>query len=130
MTRRDTTLLRFLAVGGGMAVLYALLAALATSQLPLPKALSSGLVWVICIPVGFRLHRRFTFTSRKAHRHGLWLYAATQILGIGIAAGVSYLLATGMFRHDLAVHLFASGLAAVASYLINHWIVFPHPSAE
>lgn len=130
MTRRDTTLLRFLAVGGGMAALYAFLAALATSQLPLPKALSSGLVWVLCIPLGFWLHRRLTFTSRKAHRHGLWLYAATQILGIGIAAGISYLLATGVFRHDLVVHLLASGLAAVASYLINHWIVFPHPSAE
>lgn len=133
MTRRfapERTLLRFLVVGASLAALYATLAALATSQLPLPKALSSGIVWVLCIPAGFWAHRRFTFTTRKPHRHGLWLYAATQGLGIGIAASVSALLATGSFRHDLFVHLLASALAAVVSYLISRWIVFPQPSAE
>ncbi|RYI18944.1 MAG: GtrA family protein, partial [Acetobacteraceae bacterium] len=120
------TLLRFVLVGGGLAVLYATLAALATSQLPLPKALSSALVWLICIPVGFWCHRRFTFTGRTAHRHGLWLYAVTQLLGIGIASAVGYFMATGVFRHDLPVHLFASGLAAVTSYALNHRFTFPH----
>lgn len=126
----NRTLLRFLVVGGSLALVYATLAALATSYLPLPKALASGMVWVLCIPLGFWAHRRFTFTTRKPHRHGLWLYAATQGLGIGIAASVSYLLATGSFRHDLFVHLLASALAAVVSYLISRWIVFPHPSAD
>lgn len=125
MTVRHSTLVRFLLVGGLLALFYATLAALATSQLPLPKALSSGAIWILCIPVGFWCHRRFTFESRKAHRHGLWLYTLTQILGIGIAAGVSFLLANGAFRHDLFVHLLASGLAAGVSYLINRWIVFP-----
>jgi putative flippase GtrA len=126
----DRTLLRFLIVGGSLAALYATLAALATSNLPLPKALSSALVWLLCIPVGFWAHRRFTFTTRQAHRHGLWLYAATQVLGIGIASGTSFLLARGAFWPDLFVHLLASGLAAIASYLINRWIVFPAASAE
>jgi putative flippase GtrA len=130
VTPRDTTFPRFLVVGGGLALLYATLAAIATSQLPLPKAVSSGIVWVLCIPVGFWCHRRFTFVARRPHRHGLWLYAATQVLGIGIAAGVSFLLARGMFWPDLAVHLFASGLAAIASYLINRWVVFPDRSAD
>lgn len=126
----DRTFLRFLVVGASLAALYATLAALATSQLPLPKALSSALVWVLCVPVGFISHRRFTFTTRRPHRHGLWLYGATQVLGIGIASGVSFLLARGQFWPDLFVHLFASGLAAVASYLINRWIVFPAASAD
>ncbi len=128
--RSRNTLLRFLAVGAGLALLYATLAALATSQLPLPKSVTSAVVWMLCIPLGFWCHRRFTFTTRTPHRHGLWLYAATQVLGIGIAATVSYFLATGAFRHDLFVHLLASGLAAVASFLISHWIVFPHRSAN
>lgn len=123
----NRTLLRFLVVGGSLAAIYATLAALATSYLPLPKALSSGLVWVLCIPLGFQAHRRFTFTASKPHRHGLWLYAATQGLGIGIAASVSFLLATGSFRHDVFVHLLASALVAVISYVISRWIVFPHP---
>ena len=116
--------------GACLAALYATLAALATSQLSWPKALSAALVWVLCIPIGFLSHRRFTFTTRTAHRYGLWLYAATQVLGISIASGVSFLLARGEFWPDLFVHLLASGLAAIASYLINRWIVFPDPSAE
>jgi putative flippase GtrA len=126
----DRTLLRFLVVGASLAALYATLAALATSQLPWPKALSSALAWVVCIPIGFLSHRRFTFTTRTPRRHALWLYGATQVLGIGIASGVSYLLARGQFWPDLFVHLFASGLAAIASYLINRWFVFLDPSAE
>lgn len=127
---RDLTLLRFLVVGGGLAALYATLAAIATTHLPLPKALSSAVVWVLCIPVGFWCHRRFTFIDRQPHRQGLWLYAATQVLGIGIAAGVSHLLARGAFWPDLFVHLLASALAAVASFVINHQFVFPHRSAD
>ena len=127
---QDRTLLRFLAVGGGIALLYAVLAALATSRLPLPKALSSGVIWVLCIPLGFWLQRRFTFTGRRPHKHGLWLYAATQLLGLGIVASVSFLLASGIFWPDLGVHLLASALAAVASFLINHWIVFPDSTED
>lgn len=127
---RDTTLPRFVAVGGALAMFYATLAALATSQLSLPKAVTSGLLWTLCIPVGFWIHRRFTFAARRPHRLGLWLYAATQVLGIGIVAAVSYLLARGMFWPDLLVHLLASVLAAITSYLITHWLVFPDRSAD
>jgi len=130
VTIRHSMFLRFLAVGGGISLLYAILAATATSHLPLPRAVSAGALWVLCIPVAFWLQRRITFTHRTPHRHGLWLYAATQGLGVGIAASVSFLLANGSFRHDLFVHLLASGLAAIASYLINHRIVFPDPSAD
>ena len=126
----NRTLLRFLVVGGSLALVYATLAALATSYLPLPKALASGMVWVLCIPLGFWAQRHFTFTNRKPHRHGLWLYTATQALGIGIAASVSYLLATGSFRHDVFVHLPASALVAVISYIISRSIVFPRPSSD
>lgn len=127
---RYRTFLRFLLVGAALSGPYAVLAALATTHLPLPMALSSALIWVACIPIGFWLHRHFTFTSRTAHRHGLWLYAATQILGVGITSGTSFLLARGVFWQDVFVHLLASGLAAIASYLINRWIVFPDQSAE
>ena len=121
----DWTLARFLVVGAGLALPYATLAALATSHLPLPKALSSGVIRVLCIPLGCWHQRRFTFTGRRPHKHGLWLYTATQLLGLGIVASVSFLLASGIFWPDLGVHLLASALAAVASFLINHWIVFP-----
>lgn len=117
--------LRFLLVGGAWAALYAVLAALATSQLALPKALSAAVIWVLCIPLVYWTQRRFTFTSRRAHRHGLWLYAATQVLGIAIASATSFLLATGIFLADLPVHLLGSGLAAVASFALNRRFTFP-----
>lgn len=124
------TLFRFLVVGGAIALLYATLAALATSRLPVPRALSSGSIWILCIPMGFWLQRRLTFTTRAPHRHGLWLYAAAQLLGVGIVSGVSWLLATGTFWPDLLVHLFASALAAMMSYLISHHFIFPNSPAE
>jgi putative flippase GtrA len=120
-----STFFRFLIVGGGMTALYSVLAALATTYLPLPRSLSAAGAWVLCIPLGFWCQRRFTFTDSAPHRHAIWLYAATQGLGICIAATASALLARGSFWPDLVVHLGAAGLAAVLSYLINRWIIFP-----
>jgi putative flippase GtrA len=127
---RDAMLLRFLFVGGALALLYATLASIATSYLPFPKALSSGGVWVLCIPIGFWCHRQFTFVTRRPHRFALWLYAGVQVLGIAIAALVSLLLARGSFWPDFAAHLFASALAALASYVINRRFVFPGQSVD
>jgi putative flippase GtrA len=112
-------------VGGLAYLLYSVLAALATTHLPLPKALSSTAVWLLCIPLGYMSQRRFTFTASVPHRHALWLYAGTQVMGIGIAATASYLLARGSFWPDLTVHLGAAALAAILSFLINRWIIFP-----
>lgn len=127
---RDSTLLRFLVVGGGMTALYSVLAALATTYLPLPRPLSAAAVWVLCIPLGFWCQRRFTFAASAPHRLALWLYAATQLMGICIAATASHLFARGLFWPDLIVHLAAAALAAALSYIINRWIIFPeHPGA-
>lgn len=120
-----STLLRFLLVGGGLAIVYSVTAALATTHLPLPPALSSTGVWLLCIPVGFWSQRHFTFTGSAPHRKALWLYAGTQVMGICIAATASYLLARGAFWPDLFVHLGAAALAAILSYLANRWIIFP-----
>ncbi|WP_295078207.1 GtrA family protein [Tabrizicola sp.] len=119
------TFLRFLLVGGALAMVYAVLAAVATSQLPWPKAVSAGAVWIACIPVAFWCHRRFTFTGSVRRPFALGLYALTQLLGIGIGAGMSFLFATGSFRPDVLVHLSANGLAAIASYAINRTVTFP-----
>ena len=121
----QNSLLRFLLVGGGLAVLYSVLAALATSYLPLPKPVSSAGTWIICIPLGFWCQRHFTFPTSVPHRHALWLYAATQFVGICTVATASHLLVRGSFWPDLAVHLGASAVAAVVSYLINRWVIFP-----
>lgn len=120
-----STFLRFLMVGGALAVVYALLAAFATSQLPWPMAVSAGVAWVICIPLGFWCQRRFTFGGSGQHRFALGLYAGTQVLGIGIGAAMSFLFARGEFWPDLVVHLSASAVAALASFGLNRRFTFP-----
>jgi putative flippase GtrA len=122
---RNSVFLRFLVVGGGMTALYSVCAALATAYLPLPRPVSSAGVWILCIPLGFWCQRRFTFTGSTPHRHALWLYAAVQVMGIGITATNSHLLARGSFWPDLMVHLFSAALAAILSYLVNRLVVFP-----
>lgn len=120
-----TTFLRFLVVGVTIAVLYAVLAALATTHLPWPKAVSAGVIWTAFIPVGYWCQRHFTFTTSTPRPFALGIYALTQVLGIGIGSGTSYLFATGRFGTDIFVHLGASGIAAVVSYLINRNLTFP-----
>lgn len=120
-----TTFLRFVAVGVTIAILYAVLAALATTHLPWPKALSAGVIWTAFIPLGYWCQRRFTFTSSTPRPFALAIYALTQVLGIGIGSGASYLFATGRFGTDIFVHFGASGVAAVVSYLINRNLTFP-----
>lgn len=119
-----STFVRFLLVGGAIAVLYAVLAALATTHLPWPKGVSAGVVWVLCIPLGYWCQRHFTFAGSTPRRFALGLYALTQVMGICIGAGTSYLFATGRFGTDIFVHLGASGLAAVISYLVNRNVTF------
>jgi putative flippase GtrA len=120
-----TTFLRFLIVGSALALVYALLAALATSQLPWPKAVSAGAAGIACVPLGFWCHRRFTFTDSAGRPFALAVYALTQVVAVGIGAGTSFLFATGRFGPDLFVHLSASALAAVVSYVINRKVTFP-----
>jgi putative flippase GtrA len=122
---RDLTVLRFLLVGGGMAGFYSALAALATTHLPWPHPVSSAAAWVVCIPLGYHLQRRITFASATPRRFALGLYAATQVIGIAIVTLASFLLARGAFWPDLAMHLAASAVAAVASYAINRAFIFP-----
>lgn len=126
---RGSTVLRFLVVGGGLTALYSVLAALATTYLPLAKPLSAAGAWVLCIPLGFWCQRRFTFRDATPHRRALWLYAGTQIMGLCIAATASQLFARGVFWPDLAVHLGAAGVAAILSYLVNRLIIFPKTDA-
>jgi putative flippase GtrA len=125
VTPGQGTLIRFLIVGGGMALVFSVLAALATAHLPVPDPVASAGAWVLCIPLGYLGHRRFTFPASKPHRHALWLYTATQALSIGIVAALSHLFARGVFGPDLALHLVASALAAAVSFVINRWVVFP-----
>ena len=121
-----STFARFLLVGGALAALYALLAALATSQLPWPKAVSAAVAWLACIPLGFWCHRRFTFPGSARRPFALALYAATQLIGIGIGAGMSYLFATGSFWLAMAwllpVVVLVDSAEADREHAVERWM--------
>jgi putative flippase GtrA len=121
-------LTRFLLVGGGAALAYALVTAALVARLPLPPALVSALVWIAFIPPVFWCHRRFTFRARSARRGALGLYALTQGVSLCIVSVAGALFVTRDMLLDTALYLAASAVAAVTSYLLNHFLVFGGPS--
>ncbi|VDC20199.1 GtrA family protein [Pseudogemmobacter humi] len=120
-----STLGRFLLVGGGVALVYSVLTALATSVLPYPRPLMAVLIAMACVPPAFWCQRRFTFRDSTPRRHALAVYAAAQALGMAIVAGASALFSTGLFWPDTLVYLAASAVSAVASFAINRLVAFP-----
>ncbi|MBW7920654.1 MAG: GtrA family protein [Rubellimicrobium sp.] len=121
---RESLFLRFLLVGGSVAVAYSLATTLVTMALPLPPAVLAVAVWVCFIPLGYACQARFAFTGRTARRGGGALYAMAQGLSMGIVALAAWALASGDSWADVAVYLGASAIAAVASYVINRRLVF------
>ena len=116
-------LVRFLAVGGGLAAGYALATAALVSA-GAPKVATSVALYLLCIPLGFVLQGRLTFRVPKARRGALALYAATQALSLGIVTLATALFVTGDFRRDTIVLLAASGSAALVSFAVSRAVVF------
>ncbi|WP_112313234.1 GtrA family protein [Pseudogemmobacter bohemicus] len=118
---------RFLLVGGGFALVNAVLAALLTGLLPWPASASAALAWILCIPPAWACQRHFTFREATPRRGGALLYLVTQALGLAISAGAGALFASGAFLRDMTVYLIASALAAGLSYVIARRVIFVEP---
>ncbi len=127
---RRSTFFRFILVGGSFALIYSVLTALVTNTVPLPKPLLAALVWAACIPPAFYCQRRFAFAKFAPRRGALGLYAATQGMGMGIAAVAAATLVQGRFWPDTVVFLGASALAAVLSFGVNRLVIFTAPDAR
>lgn len=123
---RDTLsrLIRFLAVGGGFSVGYALGSAALVGQLGLPAFATSVILYALCIPAAFLVQRRITFGGRGRPARGFAVYAGTQVTSLALVAVLSTRFVSGNFALDTGLFLATAGAAAVASYVICDRVAF------
>ena len=97
-TRAETaTLLRFLVIGGGFSLAYAVVTALLINRVGTAPFATSVIVYVICIPLAFRAQKRFAFRAKTLRNSAFYIYAATQVAGIALVA----LITTRFVSYDL-----------------------------
>lgn len=125
-SRRQITL--FVFVGGcGFLVDAVLLQALVWSGFgPIPARLAS---FPAAVVTTWLLHRRLTFSSRRASRRGLELgkYLTAQIVSalLGLAAFTFLVLFAPVFAtYPIAALVVSSAIGTVSNYLFSHYLVF------
>ena len=121
------TFLRFLAVGGGFSLGYALITTALINLADAPPLSTSIIVYVLCIPLAYSTQRVVAFRGRAEGSRGLAIYAATQIACLAFVAAITSRLVSYVFVWDTMLYLVTAGLAALASYLICRFIIFRTP---
>lgn len=118
-------ILRFLIVGGGNTLLYAVLSLLFMSLLPFSKQVSSTLAYLTAIPVAFLAYKKFVFRAGAATSHSEILrFLVTH----GVNLVVSYVMVAvlcGGFGLPREVGVLASCAAfAIIGYILMKLWVF------
>lgn len=121
---RGSVFVRFLLVGGSVAVVYSLVTTIVTMTVPLPPPALAVATWLAFIPVGYACQARFTFSGHEARPGAGALYSLAQVVSMSIVAIAAWAFASGESWADTLVYLGASAIAAVVSYAINRLLVF------
>lgn len=128
-TALASPILRFLVVGGGNTLLYAVLSLLFMWILPLSKQVSSTLAYLTAIPVAFLAYKKFVFRAGPEIRHSEILrFLVTH----GVNLVVSYVMVAvlcGSFGLPREVGVVASCAAfAIIGYVLMKLWVFRNAS--
>ena len=122
-------LIAFLTVGTAAAATYAVLTIAVirlTAVSPVPASIA---IYCLVIPVAFFAQRRLVFGSTAAPGRQFRLYCAMQVSCAALLAwgGVGFF--TGHFLIDSIILFVMAGLAALLSYALCHYVIFPRSSA-
>lgn len=120
----SVSLLRFLAVGGTVALVYSVVTAALIAWAGAPPVLTGALLWLACIPLAFHAQRRFAFGADRTRRMAFPIYLATQLASLMLVSGVSAVFVTRVFLTDTLIYLAATAAAAVLSFLIARFVTF------
>ncbi len=120
-------LVRFLLVGGGFSLAYALVTALLIGKLGFPAVVTSVLIYAACIPLAYLAQRRFTFRADRTHRGSFIIYALTQVFGLGLVSLITTRFVSGVYLLDTGLFLITAGVAAIVSFAINRLFAFRSP---
>lgn len=119
-------LLRFAASGAAAALVYCVVLVQLTA-FGLAPWLSGLLAYVASMPVGFVLHKIFTFRSDQPYRQELPRFVATSLPGIVIASLIPALLASTSRVPMPWVGLMTSIVTPVITYILMSLWVFRRP---
>jgi putative flippase GtrA len=115
---------RFVVVGGGFALGYAVVTAALVGRAGLPPLATSVAVYALCIPLAYLAQKSFTFRVRRAQRGGFMVYAATQVVCMALVSVVTTRFVTGHVPTDTLLFLATAGSTVVASYAVLRAAVF------
>lgn len=118
------TLLRFLMIGGGFALGYAIVTSLLINQVGWPALPTSIVLYALCIPVAFWMQKRVAFRVERAAKGGFWVYLGTQLGSLSLVALITTRFVSGSFLIDTALFLVTAGLAALISFALNRRFAF------
>jgi putative flippase GtrA len=116
--------LRFLLVGGGFSLSYALVTAALIRFAGAPPFWTSVLCYVVAIPLAYTAHRRFAFQVEETRPAAFALYVATQVGALALVSAVTTHFVSHHFARDTLLLLVTSGLAAVLSFAIGRFVTF------
>ena len=116
--------LRFLLVGGGFSLSYALVTAALIRFAGAPPFWTTVQCYVVAIPLAYTAHRRVAFKVEETPPPPLALYVATQVGALALGSAVTTHFVSHHFAQDTLLLLVTSGLAAVLSFVIGRFVTF------
>jgi len=121
--RSTAQLARFLLVGGGFALFYAVVTSSLVS-LGAPPFWTSVLVYAACIPLAFWLQKSFAFRVKNLRSGAMALYGATQLASLALVSAVTTRFVSQSWWIDTGLFVITAGLAALASFAIGLFVTF------
>lgn len=120
-------LLRFVVVGGGFSLFYAVVTAGLIRFASAPPFWTSVVVYALCIPAAFLVQKSFTFQAKELRPGALAYYTMTQVLGIALVSGVTTQFVTYNWVLDTGIMGVTAGCAAVLNFLVGRYFTFRGP---
>ncbi len=116
-------LLRFLLVGSGFSLSYALLNAGLVS-VGAPPFWTALLLYAAAIPLAYSAQRQFAFRAETPRSGAFLVYLATQLGSFALVAGITTRFVSQVFWADMALFLVTAAAAAVLSFAVNKTFAF------
>lgn len=124
MRSETATLLRFLIIGGGFSLAYALATSVLINRVGTAPFATSVVVYVLCIPLAFRAQKRFAFRAQNLRKSAFYIYAATQAAAIVLVALVTTRFVTYDLFWDTVVMGVTVGASAILNFLVGRFVTF------
>jgi len=117
-------ILRFLVVGGGNTLLYAVLSLLFMWLLPFSKQVCSTLAYLAGIPVAFLAYKTFVFRAGSTTNHGEILrFLATHSVNLVVSYAMVAVLCSGLgLPREVGVLASCAAFAIIGYVLMKLWV--------